>query len=420
VKRILLALLLLLGVTALAPATQTSAAVTDCPPATRTVTGSQTAAVYADNTDGTWDLTGAVWDENAPAPITYPTRSDHWTRGCILGGTVNGNVPKDWTRDQWYNGEDGGTRMGGEVFRQTLTDTPGNYLHIVDAYAEDYEDAYDPNGVRADSLLHLDHVQAKYIRDDCLENEGSGSPEKPLSVLITDSLFDGCFTAFAERPSGSSTAQNGTGAQTFTVEDSLVYLQPQPLGPNYCSTTGVSRGRCLATGTPNVWLGNYGIWKWSNQAAATVTVRNTIFRLDVASYSSCSSQKWPAGTYENVTVVWTGAGPYSTAGECTNVLPAGVTLTTDVSVWDDAKAAWLAGGTAPSPTPEPSPSPEPSSSPSPSPTPEPTPTVEPSPTPTLSPEPSPSPSPTPEAATSLDCPVTTNPVVGQTVVCTYH
>jgi hypothetical protein len=52
---------------------------------------------------------------------------------------------------------------------------------------------------------------------------------------------------------------------------------------------------------------------------------------------------WPAGTYENVKVVWTGKGSYATAGGCKNVLPPGVTLTTDKSVWDNAKSAWLAG-----------------------------------------------------------------------------
>ena len=193
------------------------------------------------------------------------------------------------------------------------------------------------------------HVRAESIRDDCIENEGSsGTSQLPGSLVITRSLFDGCFTAFAERPSGASTAQNGTGASTFTLTDSLVYVQPQPLGPNYCSPTHVSQGRCRTTGTPDVWLGSYGIWKWSTAAAATVVVRDTVFRLDMPSYSSCSSQKWPAGTYQNVTLVWTGSQPYASAGGCANVLPPGVTLTTDVSVWDNAKAAWTAGTATPS------------------------------------------------------------------------
>jgi hypothetical protein len=321
----------------------TAPSVAAIPPVTLTVTGSQTQGVRADNNGGTWDLRGAVWNENAPDPLAYPIRSDAWTKGAILGGTVFGNIPKTWTRDQWYNGVDGGRELHGEVYRQTMTDTADNTLLIQDGYAEDFEDAYDPNAVRSDSTTDLEHVRATYIRDDCIENE-----DVPHNLILRNSLFDGCFTGFAERPGGLSGTQNGTGPQSFTVEDSLVYIQPQPLGPLYCNSTKVASGRCKATSDPQVWLGAHGIWKWSQAAASKVTVRNTIFRLDMASYSSCLPQQWPAGTYQNVTLVWTGPGPYATAGGCNNVLPSGVTLTTDVSVWDNAKAAWL--NTPPPPT----------------------------------------------------------------------
>ena len=63
-------------------------------------------------------------------------------------------------------------------------------------------------------------------------------------------------------------------------------------------------------------------------------------------FGTSSTQVWPAGTYENVKVVWTGKGSYATAGGCKNVLPPGVTLTTDKSVWDNAKSAWLAGSSS--------------------------------------------------------------------------
>ncbi len=293
-------------------------------------------------------------------------------------------MPKHWTRDQWYNAEDGGTRMGGEVYRQTLTSAAA-HLTIRGGYAEDYEDAYDPNAVSASQHIYLDHVHAKYIRDDCIENEGSAV----ANLTLSNSLFDGCFTVFAERPSGSSTAQNGSTDSTFTVTDSLIYSQPQPLGPNYCNSTRVSQGRCATTSDPNVWLGAYGIWKWSNRASSRVVVRNTIFRLDMPSYSSCSSQQWPNGTYENVTLVWTGTGSYSSAGGCTNQLPPGVTLTTDVSVWNDAKAAWLANQSPTPPVPTTT-SPTTTATASPTATPTstatPTPTATPSPTPTKTPK----------------------------------
>jgi hypothetical protein len=333
-----------------------------CPATQLTRSGPQTTAVDGAATDATWDLRGAVWDRVAPDPLMYPVHSEQWTRGCIVGARVLGNVPRSQTRDQWYDGQDSGSRMGGEAFRQTLTDTPGNYLLMRDTYAADYEDAYDPNGVSPTDTLYLDHVQAQYIRDDCIENEGSGSTQVPMSVVVRDSLFDGCFTGFAERPPNVTDGEpNGTGPQSFVVEHSLLYVQPQPLGPNYCSATLVSIGRCLATTEPKVWLGAHGIWKWSSAAAGTVVIRNSIFRLDLPSYSGCTSQQWPNGTYEDVVLVWAGAGPYAAAGGCVNTLPPGVRLTTDVGEWARAKAAWLAGRpwdanpppTVPPPTPRP-------------------------------------------------------------------
>jgi hypothetical protein len=314
-----------------------------CPATTLTKTGNQTSAVNRAATNATWNLTGAVWDKVAPSPIKYPVRSDAWTKGCVVGARINGDVPRSATRDQWYDGV-GGTRRGGEGFRQTLTNTPSNYLVLRNTFVSDFEDAFDPNGQSASHTLYLDHVRAEYIRDDCIEDEGGGQPEVPMNVVVRDSLFDGCFTGFAQRPPYAGGAvQNGAGPQSLTVDSSLMYIQPQPLGPKYCSSSKEASGRCKRTSSSNVWLGAHGIWKWSSAAAKNVTIRNTVFRLDQPSYSSCASQRWPAGTYKNVTLVWTGSGAYSTAGGCKNVLPVGVTLTTDKSVWDKAKAAWLAG-----------------------------------------------------------------------------
>jgi hypothetical protein len=315
-----------------------------CPPTQLTRTGSQTTAVDAAATDATWDLRGAVWDKVAPAPIPYPIRSEAWTRGCIVGARINGNVPEAATRDQWYDGKDGGPRLGGEVFRVTLTNTAANYVLFRNTVAQDFEDAYDPNGWSPAAAMYLDHVQARYIRDDCIENEGDGPPQVPITVVVRHSLFDGCFSGFAERPVGAGDdSQNGFGGSSLTVDDSMMWIQPQPLGPRYCSPRQVRIGRCRATAQPKVWLGAFGIWKWSRAAAATVTVRNTVFRLDMPSYSTCAAQRWPSGTYRNVWVVWTGSGPYATAGGCRNTLPAGVTLTGDARAWDKAKAAWKAG-----------------------------------------------------------------------------
>jgi hypothetical protein len=327
-----------------APDSTGAARLPACPRTQLTRTGSQTTAVEGVAQDATWDLRGAVWDHVAPTPIGYPIRSEAWTRGCIVGARVYGNVPEAATRDQWFDGKDGGPRLGGEVFRVTLTNTPGNYVLFRNTVARDFEDAYDPNGWSPGAAMYLDHVQARYIRDDCIENEGDGSPQVPITVVVRRSLFDGCFSGFAERPvDAGDESKNGSGNSSLTVDNSLMWIQPQPLGPRYCSRQQVGMGRCRATAQPKVWLGAFGIWKWSRAASASVTVRNTVFRLDMPSYSTCAAQRWPRGTYRNVWLVWTGPGPYATAGGCRNTLPAGVTLTDKGRAWGKAKAAWRAG-----------------------------------------------------------------------------
>ena len=210
-----------------------------------------------------------MWDHVAPKPLMYPVHSEVWTRGCVLGATVYGDVPETLTRDQWYDGQDGGPRMGGEAFRQTLTDTPGNYLLVRDTFASDYEDAYDPNGVNSTDTLYLDHVQAHYIRDDCIENEGSGSSQLPMNVVVRDSLFDGCFTGFAERPPSVKDGNpNGTGPQSFDGRP-LAALRPAAAAGAQLLLGDADRDRPLpATAQPMVWMGAHGIWKWSSAAAS--------------------------------------------------------------------------------------------------------------------------------------------------------
>ena len=89
-----------------------------------------------------------------------------------------------------------------------------------------------------------------------------------------------------------------------------------------------------------MWLGAYGIWKWSDEAASKVTVRDTIFRLDMPSYSSCSSQEWPEGPTR--TSRWCGpATQVPDRGRLPQQAPEGRRLTTDLGVWRTAKGAWL-------------------------------------------------------------------------------
>lgn len=332
-----------LALLASTPSGAATSTIPECPPVAKTATGPQSEAIYQDNNGGTWDLTGAVWQGSAAAE--YPIRSDNWTDGCVSGGTVRGPIDPDATRDQWYNDETHGGKNH-EAIRFNVGS--GEFAVIRDLFASDVEDGIDTNGATANSKTYVDGVHLENIRDDCIENE-----QIPHDMYVTDSLFDGCFAAFAEKPDSSS-ADEGTTDADFIVEDSLIYVSPQPLGDRYCSSTKVSQGRCIKDPDGSGWLGNYGFFKWGASGAANVEIRNTILRIDLPSYSSCTGNRFlDNSTFENVTLVYTGPGTWAKAGGCSNIVPPGMTVTSDVSVWDNAKAAWLDGSSTAPPAEEP-------------------------------------------------------------------
>ncbi|HEX5510827.1 MAG TPA: hypothetical protein VFX41_03875 [Actinomycetales bacterium] len=269
----------------------------------------------------TWDIRGFRQTTN-PRPTRYPFRLDQANGVCVIGGTVIGNIPRDWPREVWYHGTDTTVNWDGEGYRITQTsDSP--YTYQYGSYVENVSDGYDPNA-QVGSIDYLDHVHAKYVRDDCIENE-----EVPHSMTITDSLFDGCFTFIGMRPTGMTDNIVGTTPGTLEIRNSLIYVQPQPLSTNDCSKYP---DRCVNG------LGNHTFFKWSSAAVKNVVVRNSVLRMDQPSRDGDSGMKFPAGTYQNVTLVWTWPKPYTDYAP----LPPGVTVTNDVEVWNRARDQWLA------------------------------------------------------------------------------
>ena len=79
---------------------QSATAMPTCPTtASLTMSGNQTSYINKPNTNQTWNLTGAVWNSAPTSAHYYPVRSDALTKGCIIGGSVDGGVPKSATRD---------------------------------------------------------------------------------------------------------------------------------------------------------------------------------------------------------------------------------------------------------------------------------------------------------------------------------
>ena len=152
-----------------------------------------------------------------------------------------------------------------------------------------------------------------YTRDDCISDISHGD------LIIRDSLFDGCHTGISWR----STNNNNKKLFKVDIQNTMFYVQPEP-----GSTSGGNCTQYVVNGKANGPM-----WKMDSVQSG-VYLKNVIIRQDLGNHEC--ADKWPTGTYSNVTFVWTGSGTYP------GKLPAGVTLTRDVSVWNNARTQWLA------------------------------------------------------------------------------
>jgi hypothetical protein len=238
---------------------------------------------------------------------TYPLqfgRRDPAAGLCIVGGKVTGTQSSRlewWQMKREYNGTNLWVRGEGTVvWNYRCDNTTVDCIWVMKD-----ED-------QVGTTLH--GIYATRVRDDCISNIYN------TNLVVRDSLFDGCYTGLSQRGSYAPTRPSRT-----VFNQVLMKLLPQPYSQS-------------ATACPrNVIDGkaNGGLWKWDRDASPVV-IRNSIFYVSQPAAECGASMDFPDGTYENVTLVWTGAGSYP--GE----LPArGVTVTRDVTVYQKARIAWL-------------------------------------------------------------------------------
>ena len=245
--------------------------------------------------------------------ITLANPGSGWTaaRQCVLGGTVLSSVDPDRTWEDLernYNGD-------------ALDVGVSSDWAVVDGLRAD--NVFDAIAVQgpAEAELIIRNVELTDIRDDCVEND-----HNPKSLTIQSSLLDGCFTGISERPDERQRPQPTAAAGAVTTLDGvLLHVKPQSFG------TACRHPAACADGK-----GAYGLFKWSPAATPTVRIRNSILRVDRYSAYGPSEMLFPPGTLvENSVLVWLGPGAYPAS------LPPGLRVTSDVRVWDRARAAWL-------------------------------------------------------------------------------
>ena len=213
---------------------------------------------------------------------------------------------------------------GGQIDGTWASDTSWKKMHGTGAVVVDAPDAKIEdvriNGY-GDSIRLLDRssdfvirrVHLSFSRDDCIENDWLHSG------TVSDSLLDGCYNAFSARTYDGQDHVHDGDKNVWTVQNSLVRLQPMP-------RTYEDKGKGPGTA---------GFFKWDKHSPQLSLVGN-VFRADQP--ASSVGLGIPAGKLASCrgnVMVWLGPGSYP------EPLPSCFKVTRDVRVWNRAVAQWL-------------------------------------------------------------------------------
>lgn len=242
-------------------------------------------------------------------------RSVSETNICWVGGTILSTNPLDMTWRDSKNGKGDGI---GSHNNSLIVD--GARIHN----AHDGFAFWTRDGGRPEVYWQIRNSWVTYNRDDCIEDDFY------FGGLVDDSLFDGCYVFLSTR--GGTTSHG----QTVTVQNSLIRMQQMPGPYGYDNDPSVmSHGEIFKTS------------EWGPD----IVLENNIFLVEGLAKTTADPSLWPAQNVyalgfkdkviscSNNVIVWLGEGEYP--GNIPNN-DACVTVTTDRTVWDAARAKWIA------------------------------------------------------------------------------
>ena len=280
--------------------------------------------VTAPPDDTTYDMTGvqATAQPASSYPFSFGTghdNADAAARTCMIGGELLDQFgdppPLDWRT--WHDDYNAACVKVAAV----------DWMQVQGHVCRGIQDGFrmQENAVNANNTRFL--IEDSYVGnvgDDCIENDYT------TEGVILDSLFDGCHTAFSERPSGDRCWETPPGEQ-LVVDHSLFRLRPMQL------EEGFGYGRLFK------WPTHCGSMNVANQPVikcSTFLVPD--FRLD----DGTDGMEFPANTVvddsacpdDPTTIVWLGGGdtyPGNLRG-----LP--IRTTTNIGYWNAKVADWHA------------------------------------------------------------------------------
>jgi hypothetical protein len=235
------------------------------------------------------------------------------TRGtdtCVLDPTVQGSVDPNQTWDYYHSHYDAAC----------VKVVGFDWLQVLRARCDSVEDGIRVEEGAPNSNVTRFNVSGAYlsnVRDDCMDDDDI------LGGQVRDSLWEGCNSGFAERPSTSAGTWTSPADETVTLDHVLIGMQETPH-----ATKGYGEGP---------------LFKWSASSNHLV-IKCSLFKVDSLSIDGKKAMAIPAGTVVDdsacprkpTTIVWLGGGAYP------GTLVPGITVTSDPAVWTNAVASWKA------------------------------------------------------------------------------
>jgi len=263
-------------------------------------------------TDTALDFRGVTVEFNPPLNGWNPSGSKNV---CVVGGEWIGQAPRTLTwrqsKDEW---DGSAIRVAHLVTTFTWENVFIDNSHdgIMLPRTPDVPDTAE--GIVRGSIV-------RYNRDDCIESDGGAA------VTVDDSFFE-CNMFFSMRNSNTG-GKDGSQSHVI-VRNSLIHMMCMPDDradgghcPNVTPTSAVAQ-----------------IWKLGkNSTALPIEMHDSIILVDAASKNGAGRMwlnQYGNNTYDNVTIVWMGGGPWPGPDK-----PPGVAVTDDIRVWNKARDEWF-------------------------------------------------------------------------------
>jgi hypothetical protein len=225
------------------------------------------------------------------------------------GGRIMGTFPASTSWDRMH-----------DAYAFSLDGT--SEFTMTDVRIHNTGDGVSLKGVSPQAIFARMHLSI--CRDDAFQNDWGQD-----NLTIEDNLVDGCYSFYSSRPY-SATMPDQSQVIPTAIRNNLVYLKDMPTTFN---NKGPGHGKFFK-------MDNSAQLGWPGHPRdPKLALTNNIFRLDTPHVTNTDYMIPPPDRCDEVVdnvMVWTGAGtfPYP-------VYP-GWEVTTDLSVWTNARAAWLA------------------------------------------------------------------------------